>query len=109
MGPKDIERLVGGVPCQVIQCSKVGVRAMRRIVGGCVPKKEVNAIVDTADGDVRRAIILAEMGGGKRDAKLSHFHALGKLLYCKRGEDGKLNDAPEVVVERSDMGQQGLQ
>lgn len=66
MGPKDIEKLIGGVPCQVIQCGKVGVRAMRRIVGGGVPKKEVNGIVEAADGDVRRAMILAKNGGGRR-------------------------------------------
>ena len=109
LGPKDLDTLIGSVPCQVVHCNKVGLRIMRRIVGGLVEKARVNEIVQEADGDVRQAVIIASMGGGGgRDEKLGHFHALGKLLYCKRDANGELQDDLEAVVGRCTMSQEGL-
>lgn len=42
---------------------------------------------------------------GGRDAALGTFHALGKVLYCKRDEDtGRLSFDPEAVVASCDLG-----
>jgi len=50
----------------------------------------------------------AKGGCNKRDAKLSTFHALGRLLYSKREVDefgrSRLAFDPEGILERSDLG-----
>ncbi|KAL9187533.1 hypothetical protein ACHAXT_001636 [Thalassiosira profunda] len=155
--PEDLERLVPpGVlyseAVHVLQIQPVTKAKMKKCLGGIAKAEGIRGSLSpefyeeahlSSGGDVRHAIFAMQFrcsardsgGGGpgnskdaKKDAKLSTFHALGKLLYAKRKrvvqydsdlesvaaapipkskwDDGRgpLEFVPEEVLDQVDMG-----
>jgi len=76
-------------------------------------KRTIAAIAEASHGDIRCAINALQFqcrhGGadtkyaqwGSRDVSLTLFHAVGKVLYCKRAQDdsSRLESSPESVID----------
>jgi hypothetical protein len=67
--------------------------AVARIPASKKRPRDVHA--DSGDGDLGRADGLGVCG---RDDFLDSLHALGKLMYAKRGHDGQLEFVPESII-----------
>lgn len=73
--------------------------ALARIAGGRVPIAVLNAIAESANGDIRGASNALAVGSHDspqaRELALALFHALGRILYNKRhGDPDDDSDAP---------------
>lgn len=148
--PSDLERLVPvehlySPAARILQCHAVTKAKLKKCLGAIsqsenisVPQSFWDEIYLQSGGDLRHAIMALQFqkGGNQnknqsgetrkskrndRDAKLSTFHALGKLLYAKRKRPPSSLDNyseskprkeqrpplefnPELVMEQSDIG-----
>jgi cell cycle checkpoint protein len=132
--PRDLERLVDpqnlySEAVTIMQCHPVTKARMKNILEAICKKENVEVPANFCEevhlqsgGDLRHAIMSLQFRGiqkttGRnnygRDAKLSIFHTLGKLLYAKRQKVNELSTErtarapldfdPERVMEQSGM------
>jgi cell cycle checkpoint protein len=132
--PRDLERLVDpqylySEAATIMQCHPVTKARMKKTLEAICKKESVEVPANFCEevhlqsgGDLRHAIMSLQFRGSQkttgknnyeRDAKLSMFHTLGKLLYAKRQKVDEasrdttarapLDFDPERVMEQSGM------
>ena len=139
--PRDLERLFDtkflySDAVKIQQCHPVTKARMKKSLEAICKQESIQVPAHfweevhlQSAGDLRHAIMSLQFRGNEkskpdkkqhyeRDAKLSMFHTLGKLLYAKRKKDGTaatsysqerppLNFDPDTVMEQSGMGLSG--